>query len=469
MAEDGKTLAAAGFPAGWAEKIRAHRIWGVMSGQFRLDSWKEIARYLGRDVSTVIRWEQHRGLPVHRVPGGRLPRVFAYTEELDEWLANRPSGPNGEDEAAAVMSEEDPGAAAPLSEAERDSGWWRLALAGAVGALVAIAGVAAWTLRAAADPLQRVEIAGNELHALDASGRMLWTHRFEPAGGLSAIPTRWNYVDDLDADGRRDVVTTVDIRPPGSGVQQGELRRFAADGTPVWSARVEDRLIFGGGEYGPPWVAADVTAYRAGAGTRIAWSVHHFTWWPSLLVTLDSNGRRLGAFVNSGWISGVTVSPDGRHLLVSGVTNASRAYFFAVLDAERPFGRSPEPPRSETECVTCPPGDPLHYVVLPRTDVGGQYPFPAPGPVVQAFDHGGIQVQTLESEGPKVGAVIYELSPDFEVRQARLSDSFWEWHRRLEAEGRLNHAADQCPHREAFDVRHWTPQAGWQIATVRAR
>ena len=35
----------------------------------RLDSWKAIAAYLGRDMSTVIRWEKEKGLPVHRLPG----------------------------------------------------------------------------------------------------------------------------------------------------------------------------------------------------------------------------------------------------------------------------------------------------------------------------------------------------------------------------------------------------------------
>ena len=32
----------------------------------RLDSWKEIAAYLGRDVRTVQRWERREGLPIHR-------------------------------------------------------------------------------------------------------------------------------------------------------------------------------------------------------------------------------------------------------------------------------------------------------------------------------------------------------------------------------------------------------------------
>ena len=53
----------------------------------RIDSWKEIAAYLGRDARTAIRWEKERGLPVHRVPGGQRQAVFSYRHELDAWLA----------------------------------------------------------------------------------------------------------------------------------------------------------------------------------------------------------------------------------------------------------------------------------------------------------------------------------------------------------------------------------------------
>ena len=58
----------------------------------RLDSWKEIASYLGRNERTVIRWEKLNGLPVHRIPGGQRKAVFAFREELDAWL----TGADGE-------------------------------------------------------------------------------------------------------------------------------------------------------------------------------------------------------------------------------------------------------------------------------------------------------------------------------------------------------------------------------------
>ena len=52
----------------------------------RLDSWKEIAVFFGRDERTVNRWEKELGLPVHRLPGTK-GRVYAYADELLAWRA----------------------------------------------------------------------------------------------------------------------------------------------------------------------------------------------------------------------------------------------------------------------------------------------------------------------------------------------------------------------------------------------
>jgi Tfp pilus assembly protein PilF len=55
----------------------------------RLDTWKEIGAFFGRDERTVKRWEITRGLPVHRVPGGGRANVYANTDELIEWLKGK--------------------------------------------------------------------------------------------------------------------------------------------------------------------------------------------------------------------------------------------------------------------------------------------------------------------------------------------------------------------------------------------
>jgi Tol biopolymer transport system component len=55
----------------------------------RLDSWKKIASYLKRDVSTVQRWERREAMPVHRHLHDKLGSVFAYRSELDRWWESR--------------------------------------------------------------------------------------------------------------------------------------------------------------------------------------------------------------------------------------------------------------------------------------------------------------------------------------------------------------------------------------------
>jgi len=53
----------------------------------RLESWREIAAYLRRDVRTVQRWEQTDGLPVQRLKRAHRPIPYAYKQS---W---KPGGP----------------------------------------------------------------------------------------------------------------------------------------------------------------------------------------------------------------------------------------------------------------------------------------------------------------------------------------------------------------------------------------
>jgi hypothetical protein len=55
----------------------------------RLDSWKEIAVYLDREVRTAERWEKREGLPVHRHIHANASSVYAFKHEIDAWLHSR--------------------------------------------------------------------------------------------------------------------------------------------------------------------------------------------------------------------------------------------------------------------------------------------------------------------------------------------------------------------------------------------
>jgi TolB-like protein len=79
------------------------------SGEKRLDSWKEIAAYLARDVTTAQRWEKREGMPVHRHVHEKRGSVYAVPTELDDWIKSRKPSLQESD----VIAE-----AVPVTEAE---------------------------------------------------------------------------------------------------------------------------------------------------------------------------------------------------------------------------------------------------------------------------------------------------------------------------------------------------------------
>lgn len=58
-----------------------------MSGKLLLNSWKEIAEFVGRTERTVQRWEKLYGLPVHRPAGRERSAVIALASEIEAWSA----------------------------------------------------------------------------------------------------------------------------------------------------------------------------------------------------------------------------------------------------------------------------------------------------------------------------------------------------------------------------------------------
>jgi tetratricopeptide (TPR) repeat protein/TolB-like protein len=76
---------------------------GFWTGTDRLDSWKEIATYLRREVRTVQLWEKREGLPVHRHFHKRLGSVFALRSEIETWKRQvSRNGGDAEAEPAAI-------------------------------------------------------------------------------------------------------------------------------------------------------------------------------------------------------------------------------------------------------------------------------------------------------------------------------------------------------------------------------
>jgi len=73
-----------------------------------LESWKEIASFLNRDIRTVQRWEKVEGLPIHRHVHDKLGSVYAYRAELERWKQGRRASlpPEAAETADPVAPEE---------------------------------------------------------------------------------------------------------------------------------------------------------------------------------------------------------------------------------------------------------------------------------------------------------------------------------------------------------------------------
>lgn len=396
----------------------------------RLDSWKEIAAHLRRDVRTVQRWEKFEGLPVHRLRHQQRGAVHAFTTELDAWWRQR-------------STREDSEPAAPAASRARHR--WTVSAA-AVAAIVALGW---WGLEDRQD-VAEVQVVGGRLVARSASGNERWSAPLDPGDGAALAGggqyARGFVIEDLDGDGRSEVIAA--IRSAGSrDTTSDTLYCFDGRGRRRWTRSVDDRLAFRSGEYGPPWRSVDLAVFRGPAGSRIAWIVNHDVWWPSILLTLDPEGRVDGRFVHAGWLGGIEPSRDRRQLVLSGVSNEGDGSVLVALDAARIAGHSPQTAGSRYECLDCQPGPPARYIRLPRSEGSRGAPLQSLMPGIQITPDR--VIVRVDHDGAQGGSEsIYEFSERLELIRASFSDAYWQRHRELEVEGILTHATPACPERE---------------------
>ena len=98
----------------------------------RLDSWKKIAVYLKRDITTVQRWEKREGMPVHRHVHDKMGSVYAFQSELDAWMQGR-SDPQAH--GATEPGPDDAASSRARDAAASRSRWPATAVGGALGAV----------------------------------------------------------------------------------------------------------------------------------------------------------------------------------------------------------------------------------------------------------------------------------------------------------------------------------------------
>jgi hypothetical protein len=419
----------------------------------RLDSWKEIAAYLGRDVRTAMRWAKTQGLPVRRVSGGKGHSVFAFAAEIDAWLkGQRP-----------------PAAPAPIDTPGRVP--WRVAgwTIGVI-AILATAALVASALGWTADDPSAITVAlqGDAVTFTGSRGLIRSVHPFEADTAIIPVARRTNgvggTVTDIDDDGVPDVLIADGMRESrlDSSTRSGQLLSMNMAGVVRWRFEFEDALRFTGGTFSPPWVISDWQISPGPGRRRIAVSAHHGIWWPGIVAVLDDTGRRVASFVNTGWVEHLEWMDNGR-LLISGFDNARDGGMLALLDARHAAGHAPDDVDQTYRCQSCPDGDPLLYVVFPRSEINTASSARFNGAQIHRLSDR-IVAMTSEYGDQDEGAIaLYEFDLNFNFLRAAYGDRYWAVHHRLEQQGVLHHAQQDCATKNGptgIDV--WTRAAGWR-------
>src|SRR5947209_227365 len=293
----------------------------------RLDSWKEIAVYLGRGVTTAQRWEQEEALPIKRLPHAKKGSVFAFKSELDAWRAARAQlGP-----LRLKIDAEPPTAlsqlpvAGPLPRLRFGS---RLVIAslGFVGLTVAVLGLTARVHRAATSATDFESPIVPRPFANDAGNEA--APSLSPDG--SQVVYHWS----------RDGVADLYIKPIGGGqarpLTNAHKNPARASGYPKWSPN------------------GDLIAFLRAEGEQVQG-----------LYLMSPNGepaRRLTSMTGIG----LSWTPDGRSLAF--VDRNSSGEPFSIFQISIETGerrRLTTPPRStfgDTLCAFSPDGRRLAFV-----------------------------------------------------------------------------------------------------------
>jgi hypothetical protein len=437
-----------------------------------LTSWKEIAAYLDRDVRTCVRWEKRYGLPVHRLDRDSKAKVFAYKEQIDEWLTDRSAQANANSNVCRVPNRH----------------WFR-----PFPILFALAGLAAAVYflfirtpgGAGAGVPADFRLSGSKLIAVDGRGRDLWPFdtrlpdlegedtyrsRFKPKElGPDYVPV-WPYImiRDINADDRPEVLFSTQTV---SEDREGTLLCFDARGTKLWSFEAGRELEFGGQPFRREYriFGFNVDDYDGDGTLEILVLAHQKPDWPCQAVLLDPVGKLEGEYWNAGYfMDGQSGDVDGdgqKELVLSGVNNEYRSGCVAVFEAGRLWGYSPQQ-EDAYRTSDLGQGQQSAYILFPKSDVHAAIRLA--GDPVNSFwihDGDGLTAETCEAQ------VIYDLDRSLSCRSVTLSNLFRDYHDRFLREGKIHSVIDPA-YKQAladsllyFQAGKWTSRAGTKPAS----
>jgi hypothetical protein len=429
-----------------------------------LSSWKEISEYLKCDVRTCRRWEQTRGLPIHRLDRTSKSRVFAYQDELDSWVKGR----NG---AGKGLS----GEAAPAAGSAFRLKYLFFAVP-AVG-LCAFLYVFFFTAALVHSEPADFRIDGPELVIVARSGKELWRYDTKIENLCDEAAFRKHYqVRKIDANGINIDLPRLMIRDingdrkpevlfspranDGRGVS--DLLCFDDRGKLRWRLKPGREMWCGSRLYSDEYFVRgfDAVDIDDDGSLEIVMISQQPPNWLTQLAVLDANGRLRGEFWNSGNLSdfaSADLNGDGKsELLAVGLNNEYAKGCLIVLDPRNISGGSPQM-KNEFTCHDMKAGTEKYYLLFPRTDVDlATYP-------MEALTQLCAERPRILSLTADVSRLIFVLNFDLVIEDITLSHGFMQKHKEALEAGKIHSDYRDPRYKEAlmkgvlyYDGKGWT-------------
>ena len=184
-----------------------------------LQSWKEIAAYLERDIRTARRWEKEAGLPIRRHTGGKRSSVYAYPSEIDAWRTGKP--------------------ASQAAESPSRPAW----LWAAAAAVLLAASVSFWLQRSGLDPVARAgAVDGSGVRTIEVCTNCDWIGGVSPDGRYLSESDWVNSGDIGVKDLETGEYTSLGDKPSWDGpLGEAHMSLFSPDGRKIAYAWLLDR------------------------------------------------------------------------------------------------------------------------------------------------------------------------------------------------------------------------------------
>ncbi len=453
-----------------------------MESQRDLSSWKEIADYFDVSVRTVQHWEEQRGLPVRRLPGGARGRVFANISELEAWkrssvqVSGREDGSPGHSPGTQDVERRVANAAQPpkLTAALRILRVRRRTLYVILGVVLVLS---------AAIPVSRLfvrdkrpaqwSVTNASFIVYDEKNDELWRKVYEkPLDPLSydrrvqntgALP---RFVD-LDGDGELEVLfphRSVDLADAGMLIcysSRGNERWRFVPGGAVHSQKEKFDPVFNVRN------SAVIADGKSGEKKVLVVSCHYL-FYPTQIALLSKEGKLLRQYWHSGHIGTLNTTlritdfdGDGRdEIYLSGVSNGYRQATLVVLDPASFEGAASEV-YGDHQLQGFPPGKEMRRILFPKSCMNK-----ATHDYNNAFSMNFTREslvlsvrEAMEAQTHFDVCVFYTLGPDLSLRGFATGDLFETTHAQMYREGKLDHGFDAAEIDAFHNLTFLTPSS----------